>query len=208
MIKTGLLLFVCGFAMTCLAEETLESVMLRMQPETAVQIAYQETRSMGLFDKDWYGSGYLYAATPDIMLKQQLKPEMELMAAEGSRLSYLKPSTSTYHTLELDESNSMMVSLVALRAILTGNLASLRQLYDINFSAMESSWKLEMIAKQHALDEAAIRILMQGKQGQAAQSMQVILPDGDSSKYELSQPIQGAAIKAHLLELLSSVKEP
>jgi hypothetical protein len=43
-----------------------------MKPETAVQIAYQETRSMDLFDNEWQGSGYLYAAVPNTMLKQQI----------------------------------------------------------------------------------------------------------------------------------------
>ncbi len=208
MIKPGFAFLLYCFSMACLATETIESVMQRMQPVTAVQIAYQETRYMGLFDDDWQGSGYLYAAIPGIMLKQQLTPEIELMAAEQRRLFYYKPATSTYHQMHLDESNPMMASLVAFRAMLTGNLLSLRQLYQLKFSATQTSWKLEMTAKEHEADEDPVKIIMQGLNDHAANSMQVMLPDGDSSQYVLSQPEQGAVIKAELVELLKSVKEP
>lgn len=206
MIKKSIALLLCGFSIGCLAEDTLESVMQRMKPETAVQIAYQETRYMGLFDEDWQGSGYLYAATPSTMLKQQLKPELEMMAAEGRQLIYHQPATETYHQARLDESNPMMASLVAFKAMLTGNLVALQQLYLLKFSTLESSWKLEMTAKEHASDEAPLKIIMQGLNEQVANKMAVILPDGDRSSYVLSQPQHGPAIKHKLQELLLSLK--
>ena len=207
MIKKIFALVLCGFSIGCLAQDTIETVMQRMKPEVAVQIAYQETRYMGLFDDDWQGSGYLYAATPNTMLKQQLKPDLEMMAAEGRQLIYHKPATQTYHRVQLDESNQMMASLVAFKAILTGNLITLRQLYRLKFSTSELSWKLEMIAKEHESDEAPLKIIMQGMNEQAANKMQVILPDGDRSSYELSQPQHGLAVQQHMQELLQALKE-
>ena len=206
MIKKSMAMLLCSFSLGCLAQDTIENVMQRMKPETAVQIAYQETRYMDLFDKDWQGSGYLYAATPNTLLKQQLKPTIEMMAAEGSQLIYHKPTTSTYHQMQLDESNPMMASLVAFKAMLTGNLPVLRQFYQLNFSTSESSWKLEMTAKEHEPDQAALKIIMQGLSEQATNKMQVILPDGDRSLYVLSQPQQGLAIQQHMQELLQSLK--
>lgn len=203
-ISSALLLSV--FSSSCLAEDTLEMLMQRMKPETAVQIAYQETRTMGLFDEDWQGNGYLYAALPSTMLKQQLKPNREMMAAEGLQLIYYKPATQVYHHTQLDESNPMMASLVAFKAMLTGNLVALRQLYQLKFSTTESSWKLEMTAKEHEPDAAPLKIIMQGMSEQAANNMQVILPDGDRSSYALSQPQQGQAIKQHMLELLQTLR--
>ncbi|TXK97887.1 hypothetical protein BMR02_09710 [Methylococcaceae bacterium HT1] len=206
MIKKSSLLLLSVFSISCLAQDTLEIVMQRMKPEAAVQIAYQETRYIGLFDEDWQGSGYLYAATPSTMLKQQLKPEREMMAADGSQLIYHKPSTRTYHQTQLDESNSMMASLVAFKAMLTGNLVMLRQLYTLKFSTLESSWKLEMTAKEHESNEEPLKIIMQGINEQAANKMAVILPDGDRSLYVLSRPQHGRAIQQHMQELLLSLK--
>ncbi|MCF7970575.1 MAG: hypothetical protein K9L22_05355 [Methylococcaceae bacterium] len=188
------------------AQESIESVMARMKPDIAVQIAYQETRYMGLLDDDWHGSGYLYAQIPDVMLKQQLQPEVEMMAAEGSQLIYSKPATQTFHQLQIDESNPMMASLTAFKGMMTGNLVYLRQLYNLKFTTSVLSWKLEMIAKEHEENEPPIKIIMQGMNDQAANKMAVILPDGDRSSYELSQPQQGVAIKAKLADLLQSLK--
>ncbi len=179
--------------------------MQRMKPQTAVKTSYQETRYMGLFDDDWQGSGFLYAATPDTMLKQQLKPDVELMAAVGRQLTYHKPATEVYHQLQLDESNAMMSSLVAFKAMLTGNLVTLRQRYTLKFISAESSWTLEMIAKEHEPDEEPIKIIMQGLTEQAANKMTVELPDGDRSLYVLSQPQQGDSIKQAMLDLMQSL---
>lgn len=206
MIKPVFAVLVLSFAQVCLAEDTIETVMQRMQPQTAVQIAYQETRYMGLFDQDWQGSGYLYAATPGTMLKQQLKPEREMMAAEASQLIYHKPATNTFHQTQLDASNPMMASLVAFKAMLTGNLVALRQLYQLKFTTAKSSWKLEMIAKEHQPEEAPLKIIMQGLSEQAANKMQVFLPDGDRSEYVLNPPQQGLAIQRHMQTLLQSLK--
>lgn len=118
-VLAGLLL---SATFTCFAQETIESVMAHMQPEVAVQIAYQETRYMGLLSEDWHGSGFLYAAAPNTLLKQQQQPDIEIMAAAGSQLTYSKPSTQTYHQLQIDESDPMMASLAAFKGIMTGNL--------------------------------------------------------------------------------------
>ncbi len=206
MIRKITLVFLLSLPVTGFAQESIDSVMARMKPDIAVQIAYQETRYMGLFDDDWHGSGYLYAEIPDVMLKQQLKPEVEMMAAQGSQLTYLKPATQTFHQLQIDESNPMMASLSAFKGMMTGNLVYLRQLYDLKFIASEHSWTLEMSAKDHEPNEAPIKIIMQGLNAQAASKMAVILPDGDRSSYVLSQPQQGLAIKAKLAALLQSLK--
>ena len=206
MIKKMTAVFLLSLSAVGYAQESIESVMARMKPDVAVKIAYQETRYMGLFDDEWQGSGILYAEIPDVMLKQQLQPELEMMAAQGSQLTYSKPATQTFHQLQMDESNPMLASLAAFKGMMTGNLVYLRQLYELKFTRSELSWTLEMLAKEHDEDEEPVKIIMQGLNEQAANKMAVILPDGDRSSYTLSQPQQGLAIKAQLADLLQSLK--
>jgi len=206
MIKKIAVVFLLSLPAIGFAQESIESVMVRMKPDIAVKIAYQETRYMGLFDDEWHGSGYLYAEIPDVMLKQQLQPEVEMMAAQGSQLTYSKPATQTFHQLQIDESNPMMASLAAFKGMMTGNLVYLRQLYELKFTSSELSWTLEMLAKDHEPEEDPIKIIMQGLSEQAANKMSVILPDGDRSSYELSQPQQGLLVKVKLVALLQSLK--
>jgi len=85
-------------------------------------------------------------------------------------------------------------------------LVYLRQLYDLKFTAEKLKWTLEMVAKDHEPDEPPIKIIMQGLSEQAANKMSVILPDGDRSSYELSQPQQGLLVKTKLVALLQSLK--
>ncbi len=206
MIKKIAVVFLLSLPAIGFAQESIESVMARMKPDIAVKIAYQETRYMGLFDDEWHGSGYLYAEIPDVMLKQQLQPEVEMMATQGSQLTYSKPATQTFHQLQIDESNPMMASLAAFKGMMTGNLVYLRQLYELKFTSSELSWTLEMLAKDHEPEEDPIKIIMQGLSEKAANKISVILPDGDRSSYELSQPQQGLLVKTKLVALLQSLK--
>ncbi len=200
------LCLLCVFSSLSFAQETVESVIARMNPEGAVKIAYQETRYMGLFDDDWQGSGYLYAALPNILLKQQIKPESEIMAAEGEQLIYSQPATHTYHQLQIDENNPMMASLSAFKGMMTGNLDYLRQYFVLKIFELKSSWQLVMTAKySDSDDEQALKIIMQGNNGQAANQIEVLFPDGDRSLYILSQIQQGQVIKDKLHHLLQSL---
>jgi len=206
MLKKISYCLLCVFSSLSFAQETVESVIARMNPEGAVKIAYQETRYMGLFDDDWQGSGYLYAALPNILLKQQIKPESEMMAAEGEQLTYSQPATHTYHQLQIDENNPMMASLSAFKGMMTGNLDYLRQYFVLKIFELESSWQLVMTAKySDPDDEQALKIIMQGGNGQSANQIEVLLPDGDRSLYILSQMQQGQVIKDKLNHLLQSL---
>jgi len=208
MLKKISYCLLCVFSSLSFAQETVETVIARMQAEGAVEIAYQETRYMGLFDEDWHGSGYLYAALPNILLKQQIQPDSETMAAEGEQLTYAKPAINAYHQLSMDENNPLMASLSAFKGIMTGNVDYLRQHFILKFLELESSWQLAMTAKySDPEDEQALKIIMQGANGQAAQQIEVLLPDGDRSLYILSQPQQGRAIKVKLNNLLHALKE-
>jgi len=190
----------------CYAQESIDSVIARMQPDIAVQIAYQETRYMGLLSEDWQGSGFLYAAGPHILLKQQQQPELEIMAVNGEQLSYFKPSTQTYHQLQIDESDPMMASLAAFKSIMTGDLPFLRQWYHLALTTSASAWKLTLTAKEHEPGASALKIIMQGLPKQVAHKMTVFLPDGDRSLYLLSHPQQGLAVKQKLMGLLQSLQ--
>ena len=199
-------LFLFSAIQPSLAEDNIDTVMARMRPEIAVKIAYQEIRYMGLLEDDWQGSGFLYAAPPNTLLKQQLKPYIETMAAEGRQLTYVKPDTQTFHQLQLDESNSMMASLAVFQGIMMGNLQYLRNSYQLKFTQLESGWKLVMIAKEHEPDEEPIKIILQGLQQQAATQLELILPDGDRNAYVLQSAQQGVDIKQQMLGVLQGLR--
>src|SRR5665811_2460809 len=84
------------------ADDSLAALMQRMKSDTAVRIAYQETRTLELMEKPWQGSGYLYSLPPDIMIKEQLLPERLLMGIDGDNMFYFDPIKDVRHQGEMD----------------------------------------------------------------------------------------------------------
>jgi len=211
MLKHSFFLLLLNFPLSCLGQESIESILAKMKSTESFQIAYQESREQVFFDDDWQGSGFLYAATPATLVKQQLEPDIEIMAAVGEQLSYLKPSTETFHQLQLDENNPMMASLVAFKGLMTGDLDYLRQNFELKLISNDISWKLtlqaiELIHDDTENNEAPLLVIFQGKDKLAAHSVEVILPDGDRSLYVLQQPQQGKQVHQQLDSLLHSLK--
>ena len=211
MLKHSFFLLLLNFPLSCLGQESIVSILANMKSTESVQIAYQESREQVFFDDQWQGSGFLYATTPATLVKQQLEPDIEIMAAVGEQLSYLKPSTQTFHQLQLDESNPMMASLAAFKGLMTGDLEYLRQNFELKLSSNEISWKLtlqaiELIHDDTENSEVPLVVIFQGKNDQAAYSVEVILPDGDRSLYLLQQPQQGKRVHEQLDSLLHSLK--
>jgi len=211
MLKHSFFLLLLNVPLSCLGQESIASILAKMKSTESFQIAYQESREQVFFDDDWQGSGFLYASTPATLVKQQLEPDIEIMAAVGEQLSYVKPSTQTFHQLQLDENNPMMASLVAFKGLMTGDLEYLRQNFELKLISNDISWTLtlqaiELIHDDTEDSEAPLVVIFQGKDDQAANSVEVILPDGDRSLYALQQPQQGKQVHKKLDSLLHSLK--
>ncbi len=105
----------------------------------------------------------------------------------------------------------MMASLAAFKGLMTGDLAYLRQNFELKLISNDISWKLTLQAIELIHDdtenaEEPLIVIFQGKNDQAANSVEVILPDGDRSLYSLQQPQQGKRVDEQLDTLLHSLK--
>lgn len=93
-------------------------MMQRMKSDTAVRIAYTETRTLELMETSWQGSGYLYSLPPDRMLKAQLAPQRLLMAVEGGRMFYFDPVQGVRRQGEMDADHPLTLNLAVIKALL------------------------------------------------------------------------------------------
>ena len=91
------ILTVISFAKPVLSDDTLATVIQRMQPESAIKIAYQETRYLELMEQPWKASGYLYALAPDVLIKEQQQPVREIMGANDDKMFYYDPVNDVRH---------------------------------------------------------------------------------------------------------------
>jgi outer membrane lipoprotein-sorting protein len=185
------------------AEDTLQSVMARMKPAQAVSIHYQETRALGLLSEPWKGTGTFYAFLPDIMLKEQQRPEKELMGIKGSTLYYYHPGNDQKHQGELDDEAAEDDQVAAFKGLMNGDLTFLRSRYTLEFSTKPTGWRLTLIPLHAADNDKNTQIIMQGLPGRVANKLELILSDGDRTEYTLTPAMQGEAVKVKVTQLLA-----
>ena len=86
--KTYLICLLIFTSAAAQAEDTLQAVLNRMKADNATSLAYTEKRTLKMLTSEWQGSGFLYAAPPHTLLKEQRRPELEIMASAGKQAFY------------------------------------------------------------------------------------------------------------------------
>lgn len=199
-----LLLLVPGFA-AC--DDTLQSVMARMKPESAIAIDYQETRYMSMMSDKWTGSGCFYALLPDIMIKEQFSPVKELMGIKGKELYYFNQQSGQKHQAELTEQESQIAYIDVFKGLMNGDLQSLKLLYDIEFAKHPTGWKITLTPKKNNDSEDGFKVIMQGPPEQVANKLELIMADGDHTEFLLGPASSGEAIKLKTMKLFDLLGE-
>ena len=115
------LLSVTFFVNVSYAKDSLTTVMQRMESETAVKIAYQETRVLELMDQPWKGSGFMYSMPPDLMIREQLQPQRLLMAVKGDKMLYYDPGSDVRHQGDMDEDNPLSLNIAVFKALINAD---------------------------------------------------------------------------------------
>ncbi len=183
------------------AEDTLASVMQRMQPKTAVQIAYQETRYLELLQEPWKATGFLYALAPDILVKEQQIPVREIMGASNGKLFYYDPINDVRHRGTMESNDPLSLNIAAFKALVTGNRQLLEKMYQIDFYTDPSQWTLALTG--HGNKNTTVKIIVTGPIGQAANKIVVHQPDGDRSDFILAEAVRDK----HLHDMIRQLKQ-
>jgi outer membrane lipoprotein carrier protein LolA len=188
------------------AKDSLAAVIARMKTDTAVRIKYQEIRHLELMADPWHGSGYMYAMTPDIMVKEQLHPVREVMGAAGDEMYYYNPPEETRYHTKMDENDSLSLQVGALQALLNGDRQLLNEMYQIEFIVKKNKWVLLLKSKSAADGKSLSRLLITGLPGAAANKITVFQTDGDNSEYILEKDAEGEEIKVIVKQLYKEIK--
>ncbi|MGR9115352.1 MAG: LolA family protein [Gammaproteobacteria bacterium] len=176
------------------AEDTLSSLMQRMQSSTAVRIAYRETRTLELMERPWQGSGYMYSLPPDLMIKEQVRPERVLMGVKGDQMVYFDPGNAVRHHGEMTEDNPMTLNIAVFKALVNGDEALLHKLYQVEFTSAPLRWTMTLTPKQDS--DSGFNIVISGLSGQQADTIEVRQADGDSSEFSLQPDGSGDEVDA------------
>lgn len=178
------------------AEDSVAALMKRMQSDTAVSIAYQETRTLEMLDQPWQGNGYMYSLPPGLMIKEQLEPERVLMAIDGDKLFYYDPGNDVRHQGEMDEDDPLSLSIAVFKALMNADEQLLYTMYRVEFSEQPEQWRMTLKAKNDPESPFAIDIF--GLPGEQVGRVKVMQADGDSSDVTLQKHAEGDKVKAKI----------
>ena len=169
--------------------DTLVKVMQRMKPESAVKIAYQEIRYLELMQEPWQATGFMYALAPDLLVKEQQTPALEIMGASGDKMYYYDPVNNVRHSGEMANDDPLSLNVAAFKALVTGDRQLLEKMYRIAFSANPEQWTLTLTDYED--NDASIKIIITGPAGRQANKIAVHQADGDHSEFILTEAARG-----------------
>ncbi|WP_305909404.1 outer membrane lipoprotein carrier protein LolA [Methylomarinum sp. Ch1-1] len=181
------------------ADDTLAALMQRMKSDTAVRVAYQETRTLALMEQPWHGSGYMYSLPPDLMIKEQLRPERVLMGINGEQMLYFDPGNEVRHQGVMDADNPMTLNIAVFKALMTADQALLDSLYQVEFVSLPERWSMVLRAKNDP--DSPFRIEISGAHGKQAERIHVEQADGDSREISMEKEAEGGEVKARMEQL-------
>ena len=129
------------------------------QVKTAKAHFVQE-KYLWMLDQPLKSSGELRYVAPDRLEKQTLAPQPETFILAGSELTV----TAEGHSRSLSLQTYPEAGLLAesIRAVLSGNLAELRRLYRLDFTADAAAWRLQLVPRDPAAAKSIKSILIAG----------------------------------------------
>jgi Outer membrane lipoprotein carrier protein LolA len=194
----GLFLFLLGLG-NVYANDTLLGLMQKLKSEPMDKVAYQETRKLKLMKDPWHGSGYLYSQSPDLMIKEQVKPERLLMGMKGNKAFYFDPKNNERHQSDIGSDDEINLPLSLFKALVNADEPLLRSLFHIVFSSGAQSWTMDLKPKQKAGSVSSI--IVTGHPGQHANKISVMQEDGDMSEFNLHKDVDGSHSKDAISKL-------
>ncbi len=186
------------------AEDSLSDLMQRMRSDSAVKIAYQETRRLELFDQAWHGSGYMYSSPTGLMLREQLTPRRLLMAVNDKNMFYFDPGIQIRHQAKIEQGDPVSLQIAVFQALINADENLLKSLYQVEFETTSQRWLMKLKSKQADND---MNIVVSGPLLQKVDTIIIQQADGDQSEFMLQseQGISGQKITDNVNRLYAEL---
>lgn len=193
MNKISIIFFLIAIANASSAADSVSSLMQKMQNNKAVKMAYQEIRTLELMDQPWHGSGFMYSIAPDLMIREQLKPQRLLMGIKGDSMFYFDPENNVRHQAEMNEDNPLSLNIAVFKALITADEALLKRMYVIDFKTKAERWLMTLKSKQQL--ESRFNIVVSGLKDLPADTIITQQDDGDLSEFLLQSSSSGSEVQ-------------
>jgi len=152
-------MFVCLPAQSALTNE-LVSLMQTMAAVRHRIVQFEEMKQMEMLDSPLQSEGTLEYLAPDKLIRTVIKPSRVRYTIDSKQVIIEKAGRSS--TRNLDQLPLLRVFVESFRAILAGDLSSLKKYYEIAFSGNRDQWKISLRPKDKKLAAYVSRFQFSG----------------------------------------------
>jgi outer membrane lipoprotein-sorting protein len=180
---------------------TLEILMQGMASTTGVRAAFREEKQLALLDAPLVSEGMLYFVPPARLARITTQPGASALVIDGGRLSFTDATgVSDVNLAGNRVARTLVENFVVLFA---GDLAALRERYDVAFEAKGESWRIRLVPKAAPLATFIASVELSGE-GPALTEMELREADGDRTLTRFERVETGARFTPEELARLFS----
>jgi hypothetical protein len=148
--------------------------MQRMASTSGVRAPFREEKRLALLEAPLVSEGILYFIPPARMARITTHPGASTLVIDGGRLSIRRAGQRRRSGREL-RGPRMVENFVVL---FSGDLAALRDRYQVGFSAEDLRWRMQLVPKAAPLSQFLASVELRGR-GPELEQMVVREADGD-----------------------------
>jgi outer membrane lipoprotein-sorting protein len=144
-----------------------------------LEARFREEKHLALLEEPLVSEGSLYYARPDRLRRSVEEPIRSTLVLRGNELSMA--ASGTARVIDLEAQPTIRVFVESFRLILAGDLARLRELYDLELrSATADGWQIVLTPRASPLSEAIASVQVRG-QGRILRELRVRESGGDET---------------------------
>jgi len=143
------------------ADWSYAELMALLATTEASEQRYTETKELMFLDAPEVSQGRLIFSPPDRLVKQVEKPSVSRYEITGSEMT-ITHAGQVEQVVDISAYPLLQTFVETLRAVLTGDLKSLKQYYSIKLMGMRSAWQLQLTPLDSQLAELIDSLIISG----------------------------------------------
>jgi hypothetical protein len=155
---------------------TLPELMQRMAGTRGVEAAFLEVREVALLASPLESRGRLYFLPPDRLARFTTAPGFTALLVDGERVRFRDSEGES--DIDLSSNPAARVFVDSFVPLWSGDLERLERLYETDFHAEGSDFRLELLPRRAPLRHVIETITLRGDDG-GLRSIEVLDKDGD-----------------------------
>ena len=146
---------------------TLESLMESRKSVKKSSAIFKEEKNVGAFKNMVVMEGKLYYQSPNHLIKQYTLPDEIRYETDNSTIIIEEYDSITEQKekqrVKLDRIPMLNAFITALRGVLSGNIESVKKLFDVTFSENNRNWLISLTPREEAINKLISTMVIGGK---------------------------------------------